>query len=275
MPLGDQASIPRAGQRSMLAALGDMMRPRQRLLPVARLGANARTAQAAVRAMAQAVPMASGTLLCRTLGRHKMLVDQGDFTHAPHLAMDGFWEWWTTRFLIANLRPGEVMVDAGVAAARRTVRRRRTTTAVLSAAAAVLAVTGGVAVLDRRPTPPPAISASPPPTSAPAVTDPAGLAKIAQGKLTGENPAVDVALPVQAGYREEHGNFLGDLTLQAACAGPGRFELTVDGQTIEDRTVTLRDRDTLEQVRIPIDELADELTGRLSAPWRSPKLAGS
>ena len=51
--------------------------------------------------------------------------------------------------------------------------------------------------------------------------------------------------------------------------------VTVDGQTIEDRTVTLRDRDTLEQVRIPIDELADELTGRLSAPWRSPKLAGS
>ena len=117
MPLGDQAPTPRAGQHSMLATLGDMMRPRQRLLPVARLGANARApqaaAQAAVRAMAQAVPMAGGTLLCRTLGRHKMLVDQGDFTHAPHLAMDGFWEWWTTRFLIANLRPGEVVVDAG------------------------------------------------------------------------------------------------------------------------------------------------------------------
>ena len=51
--------------------------------------------------------------------------------------------------------------------------------------------------------------------------------------------------------------------------------VTVDHQTIEDGTVTLRDRDTLEQVRIPIDELGDELTGRLAAPWRSPKLAGS
>jgi glycyl-tRNA synthetase len=49
--------------------------------------------------------------------------------------------------------------------------------------------------------------------------------------------------------------------------------ITVDGQTVEDRTVTLRDRDTLEQVRVPMDEVADELAGRLAAPWRSPKLA--
>jgi glycyl-tRNA synthetase len=39
--------------------------------------------------------------------------------------------------------------------------------------------------------------------------------------------------------------------------------VTVDGQTVEDRTVTLRDRDSLEQVRVPIDELGDELEGRL------------
>jgi hypothetical protein len=123
----------------------------------------------------------------------------------------------------------------GATAARRTVRRRRTTTAVLSAAASVLAVAGGVAVVQQQPPSPPAAVTSTPTTftptaSAPVVTDPEGLAKVAQSKLTGENPAVDVALPVQAGYREEHGNFLGDLTLQAACAGPGRFELTVDGQ---------------------------------------------
>jgi glycyl-tRNA synthetase len=41
--------------------------------------------------------------------------------------------------------------------------------------------------------------------------------------------------------------------------------VTVDGQTVEDRTVTLRDRDTLEQVRVSIDELPGELTGRLAA----------
>jgi glycyl-tRNA synthetase len=48
--------------------------------------------------------------------------------------------------------------------------------------------------------------------------------------------------------------------------------VTVDHQTLEDRTVTLRDRDSLEQERIAIDELGDELERRLRADWRSPKL---
>jgi glycyl-tRNA synthetase len=39
--------------------------------------------------------------------------------------------------------------------------------------------------------------------------------------------------------------------------------ITVDHQTMEDDTVTLRDRDTLEQVRVPASGLADELAGRL------------
>jgi glycyl-tRNA synthetase len=36
--------------------------------------------------------------------------------------------------------------------------------------------------------------------------------------------------------------------------------VTVDHQTLEDRTVTLRDRDTLAQDRVPIDELVDRVT---------------
>jgi glycyl-tRNA synthetase len=48
--------------------------------------------------------------------------------------------------------------------------------------------------------------------------------------------------------------------------------VTVDHQTLEDRTVTLRDRDTLTQERIAIDALGEELERRLRAPWRSPKL---
>jgi glycyl-tRNA synthetase len=47
--------------------------------------------------------------------------------------------------------------------------------------------------------------------------------------------------------------------------------VTVDHETMEDDTVTLRDRDTLEQTRIPIGELAGELERRLAAPWTSPK----
>jgi glycyl-tRNA synthetase len=48
--------------------------------------------------------------------------------------------------------------------------------------------------------------------------------------------------------------------------------VTVDHQSLEDRTVTIRDRDTLEQERVAIDELPALLGARLTAPWRSPKL---
>ena len=39
--------------------------------------------------------------------------------------------------------------------------------------------------------------------------------------------------------------------------------VTVDFDSLEDRAVTIRDRDTTEQVRVPIDKLAEEITGRL------------
>ena len=39
--------------------------------------------------------------------------------------------------------------------------------------------------------------------------------------------------------------------------------LTIDGQTLTDRTVTLRDRDTLVQTRVPIDDCVDMLRERL------------
>jgi glycyl-tRNA synthetase len=50
------------------------------------------------------------------------------------------------------------------------------------------------------------------------------------------------------------------------------YGITVDHQTVEDGTVTLRDRDSLEQVRVPRAEVAGELTRRLAEPWQSPKL---
>ena len=48
--------------------------------------------------------------------------------------------------------------------------------------------------------------------------------------------------------------------------------VTVDHQTLEDDTVTLRDRDSLAQDRIAISELGDEIERRLRAPWSSPKI---
>jgi glycyl-tRNA synthetase len=51
--------------------------------------------------------------------------------------------------------------------------------------------------------------------------------------------------------------------------------VTVDGQTLEDGTVTLRDRDSLEQVRVAADELPELLASRLEEPWTTPKPADS
>jgi len=48
--------------------------------------------------------------------------------------------------------------------------------------------------------------------------------------------------------------------------------VTIDHQSIEDGTVTLRDRDSLAQDRIMIEELPGELERRLAAPWQTPKL---
>jgi glycyl-tRNA synthetase len=48
--------------------------------------------------------------------------------------------------------------------------------------------------------------------------------------------------------------------------------ITVDGQTMSDDTVTLRDRDSLEQTRVPIESLAENLAERLEQPWKTPKL---
>jgi glycyl-tRNA synthetase len=48
--------------------------------------------------------------------------------------------------------------------------------------------------------------------------------------------------------------------------------ITVDGQTMEDGTVTLRARDSLEQDRVPTDGLGELLAAKLAEPWRTPKL---
>jgi glycyl-tRNA synthetase len=52
------------------------------------------------------------------------------------------------------------------------------------------------------------------------------------------------------------------------------WAVTIDHQSLEDNTVTLRDRDSLAQDRIAIDALGEEIERRLRDPWRSPKLGG-
>ncbi len=49
--------------------------------------------------------------------------------------------------------------------------------------------------------------------------------------------------------------------------------ITIDHESLENRTVTVRDRDSLAQERVAIDELPGLLAARLATPWTSPKLA--
>jgi glycyl-tRNA synthetase len=46
------------------------------------------------------------------------------------------------------------------------------------------------------------------------------------------------------------------------------WALTIDHDTLEDGTITLRDRDSLEQERIPLDGAKAILVDRLQQPWR-------
>jgi glycyl-tRNA synthetase len=50
------------------------------------------------------------------------------------------------------------------------------------------------------------------------------------------------------------------------------WAVTIDHQSLEDRTVTLRDRDSLSQERFAITEIGEEIEQRLREPWHSPKL---
>jgi glycyl-tRNA synthetase len=49
------------------------------------------------------------------------------------------------------------------------------------------------------------------------------------------------------------------------------YALTIDEQTLDDDTVTLRDRDSLAQERVPIGGVRARISDLLAADWRSPK----
>jgi len=49
------------------------------------------------------------------------------------------------------------------------------------------------------------------------------------------------------------------------------WAFTIDDQTLEDDTVTVRDRDSLAQERLPIGGVKAWLEDALELPWQSPK----
>jgi glycyl-tRNA synthetase len=51
--------------------------------------------------------------------------------------------------------------------------------------------------------------------------------------------------------------------------------VTIDHESVTGGTVTLRDRDSLDQTRVATGDLPGELERRLAAPWRTPKLVAN
>ena len=51
------------------------------------------------------------------------------------------------------------------------------------------------------------------------------------------------------------------------------FAFTIDDQTLEDDTVTVRDRDSLAQERLPLAGVRTWLDDALERPWKTPKQA--
>ncbi len=46
---------------------------------------------------------------------------------------------------------------------------------------------------------------------------------------------------------------------------------TIDDQTLEDDTVTIRDRDSLAQIRVSLSQVGAHVAEQLAAPWKTPK----
>lgn len=76
-------------------------------------GGNRRQVEALIRDRTQNVPLQDGSVLCRILGRFKMFADAADGGIAPHLLLDGYWEYWITEFICRNVARGETAYDVG------------------------------------------------------------------------------------------------------------------------------------------------------------------
>jgi FkbM family methyltransferase len=65
------------------------------------------------RALAMAVNLGDGVMLCRAMGRYKMFLTAHDVGFTPHLLLDGIWDPWMTPLLARTIKPGMTVVDAG------------------------------------------------------------------------------------------------------------------------------------------------------------------
>jgi FkbM family methyltransferase len=69
--------------------------------------------EAWIRSQCNVAYLGDNTVMCRSLGRYKILVDTTDYGLAPHIMLDGYWEMWVTEVIARELRAGMVVADIG------------------------------------------------------------------------------------------------------------------------------------------------------------------
>ena len=88
--------------------------PRRALFDPRKLDRRHRYAnEAVIRGLCDNAYLGDDQLLCRVLGRYKMMVDARDAGVSPHLLLDGYWEMWLTEALAGTVRRGMTVVDIG------------------------------------------------------------------------------------------------------------------------------------------------------------------
>ncbi len=70
-------------------------------------------AEIAIRARVQTIYLGNDNVLCRVLGRSKMLLSTRDLGFSCHVMLDGYWEIWLTLFFARTVTPGMTVIDVG------------------------------------------------------------------------------------------------------------------------------------------------------------------
>jgi FkbM family methyltransferase len=70
-------------------------------------------AESEIRARCRSVYLGRDEVLCRCLGKYKIFLDCRDVGFSPHIILDGYWEYWITRFMVSKVQPGFWVLDIG------------------------------------------------------------------------------------------------------------------------------------------------------------------
>ena len=69
--------------------------------------------QLALRSAVKSQYLGNNQILCQILGNKKMFVIGDDLGFSPHMIMEGYWEYWLTKYFAQHIRPGDTVIDIG------------------------------------------------------------------------------------------------------------------------------------------------------------------